>query len=890
VIDNLEQKIYPYEDVIANPEEASKSPDFFGLFYRFIGEQGAERLDNAQEVTTRIDNLNVAREMEKSGKEAKAIKLATGWERGADGKWRYETHDFKRFDKNGELHPERRRLTQEEQNELKSVFKETLEAFKKGSAEFDKRGIGITEYTDMAKIYIAGGMDSKKARRVADLEKKEAELEKKPKCLDDYIDDDELFAAYPDLREVEVKLGDANAVLRGKLGKYNPKDVTITLYDRSEDVMCHEVQHVIQDIEGFARGGSPNEFYDKRTDVLRRLNFLTDGHLLEDGTVISDNKSLENALNKNMDIRVQGYENYRIRDAYSDVLQRISKQYGYENIDALVADYENLPSAFEQYNRLGGEVEARNAAKRMSMTDEERRASFAAETEDVAREDQIFLQDGSGISEMGSRTDAKAAQIKEELKDVPMDKKQRAIVDVFTYDSNKAKVKVTREDGTNILVIFKKGMDKKAGTKHSLFGHFGDVSDPYSASDLLLIPKILQNGKRDNYENNPKRLTYSLNVNGETFIVATDIHDEYELFVNFYRKRKPSENGLSNTQESAHARPEDFDGTKLQNNFETANPYTTENDINTTQTTVGRLSQELGVEIVTINDASEAEGYAKATPKRQAEMQKSKGWYDPVTGKIYVVGKQHTSVADVERTVWHEAVGHRGVHGLLGDRFTGFCDRLFKSLDKGMQSALHRTHDRKEPLSDAALGAEYIAEIAEKGEWRSEGERNVWYKTVRWVRQQMMLMGFSFVPTEDDIRYMLYTASKKGNRMRTEQLRQQAVNSHDEMQDAMQMPTLDRPSDAFRSRTAGMTDRDIMTERELAAAVDAMKNASERRATAWQRGMANVVDYMHPVARFMQRLMGVDSVQEAMRSNDYNNAYMKQEAAASKTMDRVNRY
>jgi hypothetical protein len=167
---------------------------------------------------------------------------------------------------------------------------------------------------------------------------------------------------------------------------------------------------------------------------------------------------------------------------------------------------------------------------------------------------------------------------------------------------------------------------------------------------------------------------------------------------------------------------EGFDGTKLQNNFETTNPYATENDINTTQTTVGRLSQELGVEIVTIDDASEAEGYAKATPKRQAEMRKSKGWYDPVTGKIYVVGKQHTSVADVERTVWHEAVGHRGVHGLLGDRFAGFCDRLFKSLDKGMQSALHRTHDRKEPLSDAALGAEYIAEIAEKGEWRSEGD------------------------------------------------------------------------------------------------------------------------------------------------------------------------
>ena len=35
----------------------------------------------------------MAKDMEKNKKKAKAIKAATGWERGADGKWRYEMPD-----------------------------------------------------------------------------------------------------------------------------------------------------------------------------------------------------------------------------------------------------------------------------------------------------------------------------------------------------------------------------------------------------------------------------------------------------------------------------------------------------------------------------------------------------------------------------------------------------------------------------------------------------------------------------------------------------------------------------------------------------------------------------------------------------------------------------
>ena len=53
-------------------------------------------------------------------------------------------------------------------------------------------------------------------------------------------------------------------------------------------------------------------------------------------------------------------------------------------------------SPYVEYTKLGGEVESRNVEHRMNMTPEERIASLAAETEDVSREDQIFLMSGDG--------------------------------------------------------------------------------------------------------------------------------------------------------------------------------------------------------------------------------------------------------------------------------------------------------------------------------------------------------------------------------------------------------------------------------------------------------------------------------------------------------------
>lgn len=63
------------------------------MLFQIIGTQGAQALDEANEETFRMDNQRIAEEMEKAGKDARTIRMATGWERGADGEWKYEIDD-----------------------------------------------------------------------------------------------------------------------------------------------------------------------------------------------------------------------------------------------------------------------------------------------------------------------------------------------------------------------------------------------------------------------------------------------------------------------------------------------------------------------------------------------------------------------------------------------------------------------------------------------------------------------------------------------------------------------------------------------------------------------------------------------------------------------------
>ncbi len=262
--------------------------------FMFAGEKGAAEADKADEQTIRMDNLDVAKQMEEAKKDAKAIKLATGWERGADGKWRYEMPDAKIKD-------------------MKDIG-----------------GGNIVKRFDDDMLWNGGK-------------------------LADAIDAPGLFEAYPQLKDVRI---DTDAIMNDmpSNGEYNAKTNTITIHADElkymNRILNHEIQHAIQHIEGFAKGGSPRlvrgEVKKKFNEVTKQIRQLrAEGKEDEAKALVEKNRGLYHAYQRNDD--------------------------------------------YNSYKSLAGEAEARNVEARMGMTDEERRNSLASETEDVNRDEQIVM-------------------------------------------------------------------------------------------------------------------------------------------------------------------------------------------------------------------------------------------------------------------------------------------------------------------------------------------------------------------------------------------------------------------------------------------------------------------------------------------------------------------
>ena len=328
-------------------ERASKD-----IRFSFIGEKGASNLDKAEEATIRLDNLAVAREMEKAKKDAKTIKLATGWERGADGMWRYEVEDDIKIDLSANVDYRRRHPEYARYEELRK--KAFAEAFGIGEPMTEEER---KEY-DSAKTIFSGELHGSRK-------------------LKDYVETDSLFKSYPEL--ATYKLNIVDEMENGASGSFDHDAETITLKKslkagEMERALVHELQHAIQDIEGFAVGGDIRSSSKKIAEVMNVIG-------APNGISYND---IVSYLENGMETRQQ-----------HEQLLAMAKANGYDN----VVDYVNSLNPYGYYHRLSGEVEARNVVKRMGMTAERRRQLLAEETEDVSRKDQIFLYDGL-VSEM----------------------------------------------------------------------------------------------------------------------------------------------------------------------------------------------------------------------------------------------------------------------------------------------------------------------------------------------------------------------------------------------------------------------------------------------------------------------------------------------------------
>lgn len=105
-------KIRPQETETKATEEETeegnvvlyRSSEEDDVLYRLTGEKGAAALDDMEGVTTRMDDLVLAKAMEARGYEPWVIEVATKWRRIKNGQWRYDLGKKKRTDNDRELY------------------------------------------------------------------------------------------------------------------------------------------------------------------------------------------------------------------------------------------------------------------------------------------------------------------------------------------------------------------------------------------------------------------------------------------------------------------------------------------------------------------------------------------------------------------------------------------------------------------------------------------------------------------------------------------------------------------------------------------------------------------------------------------------------------------
>lgn len=187
-----------------------------------------------------------------------------------------------------------------------------------------------------------------------------------------------------------------------------------------------------------------------------------------------------------------------------------------------------------------------------------------------------------------------------------------------------------------------------------------------------------------------------------------------------------------------------------------------------------KLSKKFNTPIQVVADAKEL---TSDNADRQARMRRSKGFYDPATGKVVVVLPNNANVEDVAETVFHEVVAHKGLREMLGDEnYDAFCDEVYDHLKDDLKEEVDRDTTRRferEPEKGyehhrRVSVDEMFGRMAEKGfEDFTKAERGIWAKLKAKVLEAInKFLGSLKLPKwvklgDNELRYMLWRSHEK---------------------------------------------------------------------------------------------------------------------------------
>lgn len=317
--------------------------------------------------TANSQTLQFAEQMEQEGASREEIWQETGWTRAMDGQsWRFEIDNSEAEYRGG------------------------------GDAQFRKDHADYAEYQDLLQKMFEGTISESEMQRMEQLDdiwsgeyaRLRERVESGNATLADVLQHDSLYEAYPELRDVKVRLESDTG---SKNGSYDPNTNTITISeDKPGDsakvgTMLHEIQHAIQQIEGWESGASPEYWaareYENGDTASDRAQELY-SRILNSLDKADQNKVIRyNELDREMeatfsaDPESEAGKRYAKYEAEQDKLyEELYKNEWFRRLLDLQRKMENPQSAYyEMYLNTAGEIEARNVSERYRMAQEERR-------------------------------------------------------------------------------------------------------------------------------------------------------------------------------------------------------------------------------------------------------------------------------------------------------------------------------------------------------------------------------------------------------------------------------------------------------------------------------------------------------------------------------------
>tara|TARA_R100000654_G_scaffold43003_4_gene69235 strand:+ start:486 stop:8396 length:7911 start_codon:yes stop_codon:yes gene_type:complete len=368
--------------------------------------------ENAELAAYELGMLDEALAMEKEGYTPKVIFSSTGWEKGADGKWRMLiTEGIEDYYDIG-LDIQEELLNTEETEILYGFDEETGMEIPYTSSSISKKGEEILPesilnlYPSLKKLNITFHKDN--------LPKDESgTIKGSYSSLLNTID------VVVEMEYFDLKKGDNIDDYYESMGLFPEHSLTL----------AHEVQHAIQEIEGFERGDNTGRtdiaapmvysyqlFNDKGSDAPKVENIVVEEKQNENG------ETVYSVVDNNNTAVYKEYGEFNTKEEAESVREKvvgdfktkselITKRFPDFSIESMKDEYTSKQVKYLAYKSAMGEVEARSVSKMMEMTDPQQRESMSPSEllELVNDGDAVIIQRGISkkqtIGDEGSDSD-----------------------------------------------------------------------------------------------------------------------------------------------------------------------------------------------------------------------------------------------------------------------------------------------------------------------------------------------------------------------------------------------------------------------------------------------------------------------------------------------------